>query len=76
MERYQAGRGRPAGIRDAAVTLGILLDKTARHGLPGAQGGEWSWQANAQRAQAAGPRFMEMAATLATRKRAAGNGHG
>jgi hypothetical protein len=75
-ERYQAGQGRPAGIRDAAVTLGILLDKTARHGLPGVQGGEWYWQANHERAQAAGPRIMEMAAALSTRKRAAGNGHG
>jgi hypothetical protein len=76
VERFLAGKTRAGGVRDASIALGVLIDKAAKHGLPGARGGEWSWEANHARAQAATPRVLEMATFLAQRSRATGNGHG
>jgi hypothetical protein len=76
VERFLAGKGRAGGVRDASIALGVMLDKAAKHGLPGARpGGEFTWQTNAARAEAATARILEMAGELAHRARVAGNGH-
>lgn len=74
VERFLAGKTRAGRVRDASIALGVMIDKAAKHGLPGARGGEWSWEANRARAQAATGRVLEMAALLAQRSRASGNG--
>ena len=75
VERFLAGKGRAGGVRDASIALGVMLDKAARHGLPGARpGGEFTWADNHARAEAATARIREMAAELADRARVAGNG--
>jgi hypothetical protein len=76
VERFLAGGGRAGGVRDASIALGVLLDKMGKHGSGQAGGGEFTWADLHARAEAAGPRILEMATFLATRARAAGNGHG
>jgi hypothetical protein len=63
------GHGSTSAVRDAAVTLGIMVDKAARSGVPGMAGGEFTWERNCAQVQANMARVREMIAFIAQRAR-------
>ena len=71
-EAFLDGRVSSATYRNASVALGIMEDKANKRGLPGARGGEWTWEQNHAQAQASLVRIKAMVAMIAERA-SAGN---